>query len=156
MTTLALEALALVGETVYAGSVIAFALLLFFRSKVGPSERVVRVFRAWGPGQGLAMGALILGNAGLFYLSQGAFEWAFRTPVDFAVAIQQGVFLLLWASSFHLEIWTLDPCRQLDGPEGVTDRGAYEKAVRRVTLQIGLNVVLLTICGGLGLFIQSL
>ena len=55
----------------------------------------------------------------------------------------------------------LDVCRR-EGVDVPTlcheDRagGAYEKAVRRVTAQIGLNVVLLTICGGLGLFIQSL
>ena len=153
---LALQALALVGETVYAGSVVAFAVLMLFRARLGPSERVVRVFQAWATGQGLAMGALILGNAGLYYLRRGAFEWSFDTPAAVATAVQHGLFVALWVSSFHLEIWTLDPCRLLDKDDAVSDRAAYEKAAGRVTLQLVLNVALLALCAGLGLFIETL
>ncbi len=153
-----LEILALVGETLYAGSVAAFCLLLLARKRVadGASERVIRVFRAWGPGQGIAMGALILGNAGLYYLEKGGFHWSFDTPADVLVAIQHGVFLLLWASSFHLEIWTLEPCRKFDIDGQVSDRVAYERAARRVSFQIGLNLLLIMACGGLGLAVESL
>jgi len=155
---LALEVLALLGETLYAGPLMAFAMLLLFRGRVadGSSERVIRVYRAWGPGQGLAMGALILGNAGLYYLEQGAFDWSFDTPVDICVAIQHGVFLLLWISSFHLEIWTLEPCRKLDAEGQISDRVAYERAARRVTIQVCANVLLLVACGGLGLAVESI
>lgn len=154
--TLALQVLADLGTTVYAGTVLAFTALMLFRARVGPSERVVRVFRAWGPGQGLAMGALILGHAGLYYLQMGAFEWAARSPAEIAVIVQHVVFVVLWFSSFHLEIWTLEPTRKLDVDGAITDRDAYEKAARKATVQLVLNSLLLLVCGGTGLYIDSL
>ena len=155
--TWALTVLADLGTTLYAGSVMAFAALLLARKHIGggTSEAVVRIFRAWGPGQGLSMGALILGHAGLYYLQQGAFEWSFDTPVSVATFVQHAVFGVLWFSSFHLEIWTLEPCRKFDDGT-VTDRAAYEKAARRVTMQIVVNVVLLLVCGATGLLVESM
>ena len=99
---------------------------------------------------GLSMGALILGGLGAWYLQHGnAFEWPRETLKDQLSLAKIGVFLVLWVSSFHLEIWSLEPIRkaQRKGGEGCCPRGLY----RRVTTQLGFHAVLLVLVAGLAL-----
>lgn len=145
----ALLALHWLGVTVYGGSLVAFAVLLSARRHLAPlaSEHVVRVFRAWGAGFGLSMGALIFSGLALHWLTVGSFTWPLDTPAQRLSAAADAVFLLLWFSSFHLEIWTLDPARKLDRDGQIVDRAAYEGCVGRVTAQAWVNVGLFVVVG---------
>ncbi len=135
--------------TLYGGSLMAFALLLAARSRVadGQPQHVVRVWRAWGPGLGLSMGALILFGVSGYWLDHGAFVWPLDTTPQVLTAVAHGLFLVLWASSFHLEIWTLDPTRKLDVDGQITDPAAYEACTGRVTRQAWLNAALFVAIG---------
>ena len=137
--------------TVYGGGLVAFAILLAARRLVadGGAEHVVRVWRAWGPGQGLALGALILVGAVRYYLEMGSFTWPLDTLEGQLTAAAHATFLVLWASSFHAEIWTLEPCRKLDQDGQITDRPAYEACAGRVARQVGFNALLFCVVGGL-------
>lgn len=152
------SALHWLGATIYGGSLIAFSLLLAMRSLIvgEQSEGVMRVFKAWGPGLGLSMGALILGGAVMHFRTHGAFVWPTGTLAHQLILAQHLVFLALWASSFHLEIWTLDPVRKLEGPSGIQDRANYERACASATRQALLNATLFLICGSLGIFAAQL
>lgn len=152
------SALHWLGATVYGGSLVAFSLLLAMRSLIvgEHSEGVMRVFRAWGPGLGLSMGALILGGAVMHFRTHGGFVWPTDTLSQQLTVAQHLVFLLLWASSFHLEIWTLDPVRKLSPEHQVGDRNAYEAACSKATKQALFNATLFLVCGTLGIFATQL
>lgn len=152
------SALHWLGATIYGGSLVAFSLLLAMRSLIvgERSEGVMRVFKAWGPGLGLSMGALILGGAVMHFRVHGAFVWPTDTLPQQLVLAQHLVFLVLWVSSFHLEIWTLDPVRKLEGPQGIQDRAGYEQACAKATRQALFNATLFLVCGSLGIFATQL
>lgn len=152
LLTDALRLLHFAGVTVYGGSLFAFAVLLLARHHLAPLDTVaiVRAWRAWGAGLGLSMGALILAGLGLHYLDRGAFIWPTASAQDRLFAAKCLFFLVLWASSFYLEIWTLDPARKLDGPEGVRDLVAYEACAGKVAAQAGANALLFLLIAALG------
>lgn len=152
LLTDALRLLHWAGVTVYGGSLVAFAALLLARRHLAPLDTVaiVRTWRAWGAGLGLSLGALIFSGLALHYLDRGAFTWPTVSLQDKLFAAKNLIFLVLWFSSFHLEIWTLDPARKLDGPEGVRDAAAYEACARRVALQAAANAGLFLLVGALG------
>ncbi len=135
--------------TLYGGSLLAFVFLLAARSRVadGQPQHVLRVWRAWGPGLGLSMGALICFGVAGYWLDHGAFVWPLDTQPQVLTALAHGLFLLLWASSFHLEIWTLDPARKLDVDGQITDPAAYQACANKVTVQAGLNAALFVAIG---------
>ncbi|MCK6518517.1 hypothetical protein L6R46_26090 [Myxococcota bacterium] len=136
----------------YGGSLTAFAALVSMRHRLRPlrPEDVMRTFRAWGAGLGLSMGALILTGLLHRYLSDGGFSWAGDAPDDALRRAKAILFLILWVSAFHLEIWTLEPCRKLDQDGVIQDAEAYEATARRVTAQLWLNVALFWTIGALG------
>ena len=152
------SALHWLGATIYGGSLIAFSLLLVIRHLIvgEHSNDVMGIFRAWGPGLGLSMGALILGGAVTHFRIHGAFVWPTNTLPQQLIVAQHLVFLILWASSFHLEIWTLDPVRKLEGSTGIQDPANYERACASATRQALFNAVLFLICGSLGFFATQL
>ncbi|MCP4919104.1 MAG: hypothetical protein GY913_19540 [Proteobacteria bacterium] len=137
--------------TLHGGGLIAFAILMAARGMVhdGRSENVVRVLRAWGPGHGLSLGALIFFGALQFFLAHDGFTWPVVEDADRLTAAAHIVFLVYWASSFHLEIWTLQPSRTHDDGTKVTDRTAYETCATRATAQQWVNVLLFVLAGGL-------
>lgn len=150
ITTLALAHW--VATAIYGGSLTAFATLLAMRhrlSPLGPID-VMRTYRAWGAGLGLSMGALILTGLLHRYLSHGEFSWPAEAPDDALRRAKAILFLILWVSAFHLEIWTLEPCRKLDQDGVVQDAAAYEATSRKVTAQLWLNVALFWAIGALG------
>lgn len=117
------------GLMVYGGSLFALTILVACaRIKVIPTVRLpeaIRVYRAWGPGLGLSMGAIVLYALLHHYLTRGAFSW----PLDDAATPAWAVFFVAWVSNLRLEVWTLDPLRKLDSPEdGIADMPAYERA----------------------------
>lgn len=149
----ALTILHWLATTLYGGSLCAFAVLLILRRRLAPltSEAVVRAWRAWGAGLGLSMGTLILSGLLLRWRLHGGFEWPTDTVGDQLRAASSLLFLVLWFSSFHLEIWTLDPCRKLDSKGEITDRVAYERAADQVSRQAVFNGILFLIVGALSL-----
>lgn len=138
-------------STVYGGALVGFAILLNARKLVvdGGAEHVVRVWRAWGPGQGLSLGLLILTGAVGYYLETGGFSWPTDTLEQQLTAGAHATFLVLWASSFHAEIWTLEPCRKLDQGGVISDRAAYEATASKVAKQVAFNALLFCIVGAL-------
>ncbi len=147
------EALHWLGVTVYCGSVLSFALVLGLAMRVDRLDEVavMNVYRAWGAILGLSMGALIFGGLGAWTLAHDGFSWPQETLGDQLSAIKQGVFLVLWVSSFHLEIWTLDPIRKLQDGGAISDRAAWDRTFRRVVGQLTLNSVLILVIGGLAI-----
>jgi len=93
------------------------------------------------------MGALFFSGALLHALTRGGFIWPMQTTADALKAAADVTFLALWFSSFHLEIWTLDPCRKLDSGGEISDREAYEAAADKVTTQAWVNVTLFALVG---------
>ncbi|MCK6525539.1 hypothetical protein L6R49_29370 [Myxococcota bacterium] len=142
-----------IATALYGGSLTAFAVLLSMRHRLSPlrPEDVMRSFRAWGAGLGLSMGALILTGLLSRYLSEGGFSWPADTPEDGLRRAKAILFLILWVSAFHLEIWTLEPCRKLDQDGVIRDAAAYEATARRVSAQLWLNTALFWVIGALGL-----
>jgi hypothetical protein len=69
-------------------------------------------------------------------------------------SLAEALFLLLICSYTILEVWTQEPLRQLDGPEGPTDAAAYALARRRVgrhlLLNLGLFLLVLVLWAGAG------
>ena len=94
------------------------------------------------------MGALIFGGLARYYQVNGAFTWPIDTSAQQLTATKHGLFLVLWFSSFHLEIWTLEAVRKLTGPDGeIADEAAWRAALRRVIRQAGFNVCLFVVLG---------
>lgn len=137
--------------TVYGGALVAFAILLNARRLIadGHAEHVIRVWRAWGPGQGITLGALILIAAVRYYLEMGGFSWPLESLGQQLTAAAHATFLVLWASSFHAEIWTLEPCRKHDKDGVIDDRAAYEACASKVARQVAFNALLFLVVGAL-------
>jgi len=144
-----LSALHWLGVAAYGGSLIAFALMMLSARLLGaPDLRLaVRAWQAWGPGLGLSMGLLIFSGLGLYYLQMGAFTWPMETAAQKLTAAKHGIFLALWASSFQLEIWTMEPLRKADR-EG--DEATWAACAPRVSNQALVHAALFVAVGVLG------
>ena len=121
------------GFLLYAGPMVAFTVLVVLAERI-PDTRpweLVRAYRAWGGGFGLALGACILGMLSGRWLDRGAFTWAWGTSAEQLDLAYSLLFLLMWASNLFLEIWTLDPLRKLDPKGVVSDPAAYSAARAR-------------------------
>ncbi len=123
------------GILLYAGPLLAFALLLPLAGRLEGLEpwQLDRAWRAWGPGSGLAMGALILGGFLRFYLLQGGFTWGAETAFQKVFLAKHLIFVVLWVEYTYTEIWVAEPLRKLDpGPEAPADMPAYQRARMRL------------------------
>ncbi len=91
------------------------------------------------------MGAIVFGGAGLHYGAAGGFGFP-DTLASSQLPTKYGIFAVLWVSSFHLEIWTLqgvrsiDPTSELQVSEVSQD---YNQAASRVSNQLIFNSALL-------------
>lgn len=144
-----LDWLTTLSSTVYGGVVLAFAVLLavYPRTTGRPAAEIARVWRSCGPLLGLAMGALVLGLLGSRYLADGELAWGFDTAAarrDLAVWL---VFAALWASSFVLEIWTMEPLRSAydDRAGVVTDDARFHAGYRATSRHLALNALLFVV-----------
>jgi hypothetical protein len=139
----------------HGGGLVVFAILLNARRAMQHvrDEDVVRVYRAWGAGSGLSLGALIFSSAWLYATTvnpgQGLPD-AFALPTDDPLTVARvGLFGALWVSYVVLEIWTLDPCRSLDKGD-IVDRAAYAAATNRVARHLAFNAALFCVVVALG------
>jgi hypothetical protein len=136
------QSLHFTGVAVYGLSILFFVILLWRSGSEAERLQRHRRFLSWGPVLGLSMGALIFGGLGLYYLEQGGFKWGLADRDEQLTAITHGLFLVLWVSHFHLEIWTQEPLRKLDGENGPSDMSAWEAACTRVSRQLRFNLLL--------------
>ncbi len=138
------------GFLLYGGPMVAFAILVIAAYQI-PGVKpwdVVRIYRAWGAGFGLSMGACVLGGLSLYYLRNGSFTWGWETPQERVVLGTFLSFFLLWASNIKLEIWTLEPLRKLDKGEPI-DEEAWAVAHTRLARHMARQAVLVFIVAGL-------
>ena len=140
----------LLSGVIHGGALLTFALLLNFRGRIPHvrTEDVVRVYRAFGAGIGLSLGAfvpttlyhhIVTMNPGASLPGAMALRWD-TTNNSFNSAAMLGLFVL-WVSYIHLEVWSIEPLRRLDKDGVVTDRAAYEAAASRVGVQLAFNAV---------------
>lgn len=135
------------GFLLYGGPMVAFTILVAAASSI-PNMAVwdvVRTYRSWGAGLGMALGACILGGLGRFYLQFGSFLDAFDQPEAQAWLPTFAVFFVMWASNIKLEIWTLDPLRKLDQNGVIKDEAAYAAAHGALTRHMAFQAALVAI-----------
>ncbi len=148
-----MHAVNVVAATVHGGALLIFALLLLFRAAIPHvgSVGVLRVYRSFGAGIGLSLGAFIptelylhvVGqNPGISLPASLALRW--DTTEHSMLSARLALLFVGWISYVHLEIWTLDPARTLDKDGAVVDAAAYETTAGRVSWQLALNAALFT------------
>lgn len=138
------QALHDVGMLLYAGPMVAFAVLIGRSTRLPALQPwdVVRTFRAWGAGLGLAMGAWVTGLLARHWLQRGAFTWALDTPADQLLLASHVVFFVAWVWNVRVEVWSLEPLRQLDRGGAVSDPAAYSTAARKLARDLALQAAL--------------
>lgn len=144
------------GFLLYGGPMVAFAILVAAARTIPHMHvwDVVRTYRSWGAGLGIALGACVFGGLLRFYLLFGGFLSVWDQPEASAWLPTFGVFFVMWASNIKLEIWTLDPLRKLDQNGTIKDEAAYAIAhaalARHMSAQaamVAIIVVLATTSG---------
>ncbi|MSQ04089.1 MAG: hypothetical protein EXR71_19740 [Myxococcales bacterium] len=142
-----------VAAAVYGGGLLLFAILLLFRWSTPHvrTEDLLRVYRSFGAGFGLSLGAFIPSELYLHALGQNpgvslpaslAAHW--DTTEHSMLSARLALIFIGWVSYVHLEIWTLDPARTLDKEGHVVDPAAYEATAGRVSRQLAFNATLFT------------
>ncbi len=130
------------GLLLYAGPLLAFALLLPLSSRIRSLEpwHLDRAWRAWGPGSGLALGMLILGGLLRYFLARGGFVWGVEQAFDRIFLAKHLIFLVLWVNYTYTEIWVAEPLRRLDpGLDAPAELGAYTQARGRLIRHLWVN-----------------
>lgn len=145
------HALLSLAGTIHGGSLAAFALLLAFRTKIPHVDDValVRVYRAWGGGLGLSLGAFWLALAltwpGVHNPEATTLLGKFAIPMNPATdlgGVQLGLLFAYWVNYVVLEVWTLEPCRLLDRDGLVSDPAAYSRTTSQVATHLAVNAAL--------------
>jgi hypothetical protein len=160
----ALHVINLLAGVIHGGALLTFALLLNFRRAIPHVKTwdVVRVYRAFGAGIGLSLGAYvptelfrhIVGLHPSPHLPEAlALRWD-STDHSFNSA-KMILLFVLWVSYIHLEVWTIEPTRRLDKEGVVADAAAYEAAAGRVGRQLAFNAVLFAVVLSLGALTQA-
>lgn len=135
------------GFLLYGGPMVAFAILVAAAYRIPNVQPwdVVRIYRSWGAGFGLSMGACVLGGLVKYWLDHGSFSWPWETREQQLVLATFLTFFALWASNIKLEIWTLEPLRKLDREGQEIDpeawRGPHLKLARHMLRQAVLVLV---------------
>lgn len=134
----------ILGAAGYLGPMLAFAVLINARRRIPhlPTAAVVRVARAWGPGFGLCLGALVFGALTLHFGERGRFAWGPSAGGDGRELAVWGLGLATWISNIHLEIWALEPLRKLDPGPAMPEGPAYEAAADRWGRHLGAHAAL--------------
>jgi len=136
----------------YSLSILYFAVVLSLKGDVPTRRNRVHKFLSWGPVLGLSMGALIAGGLGLHYLAMDGFHWSTQDGEHQRTLIKHSVFLVLWVSHFHLEIWTQEPLRKLGNETQAEPSPAWSKAHHKVRRQLVFNSALILCLGGLSMW----
>ena len=139
-----------IGFLLYAGPMVAFAILVAVRDRTGLAPwEILRVYRAWGAGFGLSLGATVFGGLARYWLDHGSFTWGWDTPAETITLATFVAFLVMWASNIKLEIWSLEPMRRLDRGGQVSDEAAYRAAAARFSRHLSFQGVLCVLVAAL-------
>ena len=132
------------GFLLYGGPLVAFTILITTADVIPHVKRwdLVRVYRAWGPGLGLSLGATILGRLTAYYIENGAFSWGWSSPEEIQVTAAWLTFFAMWISNLKLEVWTLEPLRKLDDGT-ITDEAAYASATQQLVRHMWVHAILI-------------
>jgi hypothetical protein len=132
------------GFLFYGGPMVALAILIRVQGSIHqiPSSSLTRVFRAWGPGFGIALGSTVLGALLLRFIETGTFHWSVSSPFAVLDTLTWVLFLIMWISNIKLEIWTLEPLRQLDQEGRIGDKAAYEAAFLKLGRHLSVHGIL--------------
>lgn len=133
-----------IGLAIYGLILLAFGVDLALRRN--RQDEALEKFRSLGPLLGLSMGALIFGGIGLHLIQYGLHWPNLGDAPGQRLVTKYGVFAVLWLSSFHLEIWTLEPLRQAKSSQ--EDPSPHIRAPAR---QVQVNAVLFLVVGALSL-----
>ena len=135
------------GFILYAGPLLAFCVLITLAPRLEglTIHGVVRTYRAWGPGLGLALGACILGALTGEWLDRGEFSWSLHSATEQWRSAAHGLFVAAWVSNIKLEIWTLEPLRKLDSaaPADPPDSSAYAAAAEALRTHMAVHSALI-------------
>ena len=160
----AIATLGALSLTIHAGALLVFAILLNLRAKI-PHVRdqdLVRVFRSFGAGIGLSLGALV--PAEIYrHCTQlnpevalpGALALHFDSAANTAWSLRAIALFALWMSYIYLEVWTIEPTRRLDQNGAVADSAAYSAATNRVASHLAVNASLAALIVVLGAWAQA-
>ena len=135
-----------IGLVLYGGSLLVFSVLLPLGGRIRGLEpwHMDRLWRAWAPGSGLAMAALILGGLLRYSALVGEFAWWPSDPVQRVFLVKHALFLVVWVNYTITEVWVAEPLRRLDpGPDAPADPTAYLAARHRVIGHLWVSAVLL-------------
>jgi len=132
------------GFLLYGGPMVAWAVLMRAQGRLHQVDlpSIIRVFRSWGPGFGLALGAAVLGALLSRFLNTGSFTWSCDTPEACRDTVVWGLFLVMWASNIKLEIWSLEPLRKLDKDGTISDLDQYNAAAAKFSNHLSLHAAL--------------
>ena len=132
------------GFLLYGGPMVAFAILMVWDELQGRTlaATTTRVFRAWGPGFGLSLGATVLGALSGRWLTHGTFSFSMSTGAETIDTIAWCLFFLLWLSNIQLEVWTLHPVRGADPNDTPPDAALFPAACRRLRRHVVLQACL--------------
>lgn len=133
------------GMLLYAGPFLAFTVLVSLSSRLPHLKPwdVVRTYRAWGSGLGLAMGTWVLGLLARHYLVHGSFTWGWANLWQSLTLAAHVVFLALWIWNVRVEVWSLEPLRKLDDKGTIADPPAYTAATGRLARDMSIQGLLL-------------
>lgn len=152
---------AAVAATIHVGGLVVWALLINFRGLLAhvPVEALVRVYRGWGPVQGLSLGVWIAAMLVKYPMQAhpgkgfpDCYRLVWGGLIDQLTFVRAVCFGVLWVSYLLLEVWSLEPCRQLDRDGRVSDPARYAAAVGRVSRHLALNALLGLAVVALGAF----
>ncbi len=149
--TVLLHAVNELALTVHAGALLVFAVLLAARRSIPHVSEVnlVRVYRSFGAGIGLSMGALMgteiwrhctTVNPGASLPAALALD--FSTPALLCWSGRALCMFALWLSYIVLEVWTLEACRRLDQGGVVADVEGFGLATAKVSRHLSINAAL--------------
>lgn len=147
----ALHAINELAALVHGGALLTFALLVNGRRAIPHvrTEDVVRVYRAFGAGIGLSLGAFVptdiyrhLHAVNPTASLPASLALQFDTPELSLLSARMVLLFALWVSYVWLEVWTLEPTRKLDKNGSVADGAAYEAATGRVGRHLAVNAAL--------------
>ena len=148
-----LHALNTLAGTVYGGALAAFALLLLFRARIPHvrTEDIVRTYRAFGGALGVSLGIFVGtelfrhvtgSNAGVPLPGAMALHW--ETANEAMYSSKLLLLFVAWVSYIHLEVWTLEPARQLDPAGQISRPDAYAETTIRIARQLSFNAICFT------------
>ena len=125
-----------IGWTLYAGPMIAFAIMAY------TNRSSISTFQHWGVGFGLSLTLWIYTTIALQYLKNGVFYPDLQTNWWIIVAF------IMWISNIKLEIWTLDPIRKKN------ERTPQElkQAERTLRTHLSIHALLVLIVHGMIFF----